>query len=183
MPRPKQSKGPGFEDILAGFERQPAKEAPASPARRFPPRPEGSGTGSPSAENSLRPALPKISFPWPAKFPSLLRSFRKHAEDAYAEAVAGETLGARADRPGNGSLKEAQSAASKPAKPEDEAIAEELGLNPELGTIDLKRLRRAFAKQNHPDCCEPERRSGAERRMSIANMLIDEMLRRSEPQR
>lgn len=66
---------------------------------------------------------------------------------------------------------------------EDEAIAKELCLTPELGTIDLKRIRRDFAKKNHPDRFEPARRRTAERRMSIANMLIDEQIRQNHQSR
>jgi hypothetical protein len=40
-------------------------------------------------------------------------------------------------------------------------------------------MRGDFAKQNHPDRFEPEKRNGAERRMSIANLLIDELMRHS----
>ena len=49
----------------------------------------------------------------------------------------------------------------------------------ELRTIDLKRIRRDFAKRNHPDRFGPANRNNAERRMSIANMLIDELMRQS----
>jgi hypothetical protein len=71
----------------------------------------------------------------------------------------------------------------KPQKTEDERIAEELGLTPELRTIDLKRIRRDFAKRNHPDRFGPANRSNAQRRMSIANMLIDELMRQSRAPR
>jgi hypothetical protein len=66
---------------------------------------------------------------------------------------------------------------------EDQAIAEELGLTPTLGIVDLKRIRRDFAKKNHPDRFEPARRRSAEQRMSIANMLIDEQMRQSRERR
>lgn len=65
----------------------------------------------------------------------------------------------------------------EPPKTEDEAIAAELGLHADLATVDLRRIRRDFAKKNHPDRFEPARRMGAARRMSIANMLIDERLK------
>jgi hypothetical protein len=71
----------------------------------------------------------------------------------------------------------------EPASTEDQAIAEELGLSPDLAIVDLQRLRRAFAKKNHPDRFEPARRINAARRMSIANMLIDEQMRHNRSPR
>ncbi len=62
-------------------------------------------------------------------------------------------------------------------KSEDDAIAEELGLRPDLAIGDLRRIRRDFAKKNHPDRFEPALRIGAARRMTIANMLIDERMK------
>jgi hypothetical protein len=70
-------------------------------------------------------------------------------------------------------------ASLEPPKTEDQTIADELGLSPELATVDLQRIRRDFAKKNHPDRFEPCRRTAAARRMSIANMLIDEQMRHS----
>lgn len=64
-----------------------------------------------------------------------------------------------------------------PPKSEDEAIAEELGLSADLAIADLRRIRREFAKKNHPDRFEPALRVGAARRMTIANMLIDAHLK------
>ncbi|MEJ0092508.1 MAG: hypothetical protein WDN46_03490 [Methylocella sp.] len=61
---------------------------------------------------------------------------------------------------------------------EDEQIAEELGLRADLAIGDLKRIRRDFAKKNHPDRFEPAQRVAAARRMSVANMLIDQRLKR-----
>jgi hypothetical protein len=40
-------------------------------------------------------------------------------------------------------------------------------------------IRRDFAKKNHPDRFEPTRRTNAARRMSIANMPIDEQMRQN----
>jgi hypothetical protein len=76
-----------------------------------------------------------------------------------------------------------ETARVEPVKTEDQAIAEELGLSPDLATIDLRRIRRDFAKKNHPDRFEPARRTNAARRMSIANMLIDEQMRQNRSAR
>ncbi|BDA86874.1 hypothetical protein Sa4125_44160 [Aureimonas sp. SA4125] len=56
--------------------------------------------------------------------------------------------------------------------PED--IAEELGLAALTSSEALSRLRRKFALQNHPDRVRPAYRDRANRRMTIANMLIDQ---------
>jgi hypothetical protein len=66
-------------------------------------------------------------------------------------------------------------------KSEDETIAEELGLRADLAIVDLRRIRRDFAKKNHPDRFEPAQRLGAARRMTIANMLIDARLKQRPP--
>ncbi|ACK50352.1 hypothetical protein Msil_1387 [Methylocella silvestris BL2] len=68
-----------------------------------------------------------------------------------------------------------------PPMGEDEAIAEELGLSADLAIVDLRRIRRDFAKKNHPDRFAPAQRSGAARRMTIANMLIDERMKQRPP--
>lgn len=57
-------------------------------------------------------------------------------------------------------------------------IARELGLTASAGTDDLARIRRAFAFENHPDRVAPQLRERAIVRMQIANMLVDEALRR-----
>jgi len=57
---------------------------------------------------------------------------------------------------------------------ERENIAYELGLRGDLSKLDLRKIRRDFAKENHPDRCEEAFREEATRRMTIANMLIDE---------
>jgi hypothetical protein len=59
---------------------------------------------------------------------------------------------------------------------EQDAIAEELGLSDHLSPTDLKKLRRAFARANHPDRLAPSQRELATHRMTIANMLIDRQL-------
>ncbi len=59
---------------------------------------------------------------------------------------------------------------------EQDAIAEELGLAHDLSPNELKQLRRAFARANHPDRLDPSQRDLATHRMTIANMLIDREL-------
>ncbi|SDR62284.1 hypothetical protein SAMN05519103_07801 [Rhizobiales bacterium GAS113] len=60
------------------------------------------------------------------------------------------------------------------------ALVTELGLRPGLKPTELKRIRRAFALDNHPDRLDPSRRELASRRMTLANSLIDEALRRTK---
>jgi hypothetical protein len=43
---------------------------------------------------------------------------------------------------------------------------------------DLVALRRSFARENHPDRAPEDLRTNATLRMKIANMLIDETIRR-----
>jgi len=63
---------------------------------------------------------------------------------------------------------------------EQDAIAEELGLSENLSKSDLRKLRRDFARANHPDRLDPSQRELATHRMTIANMLIDrELLQKS----
>ncbi|WP_102959386.1 hypothetical protein [Mangrovicella endophytica] len=59
-----------------------------------------------------------------------------------------------------------------------EDVARELGLKPELKLRDLRRIRRTFAADNHPDRVPAEWREAANRRMTIANMMIDEAIGR-----
>jgi hypothetical protein len=61
---------------------------------------------------------------------------------------------------------------------EQDAIAEELGLHENLSESELKKLRRDFARENHPDRLHPSKRDIATHRMTIANMLIDRELRK-----
>jgi hypothetical protein len=66
---------------------------------------------------------------------------------------------------------------------EQDAIAEELGLHADLSLNELKKLRRTFARDNHPDRLDPSRREVATRRMTIANMLIDREIRQKSSSR
>jgi hypothetical protein len=64
-----------------------------------------------------------------------------------------------------------------PPKSEHDAVVDELHLSPSLTAADLVRLRREFAKVNHPDRVLPPGREAATRRMTIANSVIDDALR------
>jgi hypothetical protein len=66
---------------------------------------------------------------------------------------------------------------------EQDAIAEELGLSENLSKNDLHKLRREFARANHPDRLDPSQRDLATHRMTIANMLIDRELQQRSPAR
>jgi len=64
-----------------------------------------------------------------------------------------------------------------PPRSEHDTVLDELHLTPGLSAADLVRLRREFAKTNHPDRVQPPGREQASRRMTIANSIIDEALR------
>jgi hypothetical protein len=57
-------------------------------------------------------------------------------------------------------------------------IAEDLALTGKEGVDDLLARRRSFARENHPDRAPEDLRANATLRMKIANMLIDETIRR-----
>lgn len=59
-----------------------------------------------------------------------------------------------------------------------EAVAHELQLSPPLTARQLERIRRDFALANHPDRVAPGHRDLATRRMTLANVLIDQALLR-----
>lgn len=59
-----------------------------------------------------------------------------------------------------------------------EEIAAELAISSADTQQALNEKRRAFAKANHPDGVAQSFRDNANRRMTIANLLIDEALRR-----
>ena len=61
--------------------------------------------------------------------------------------------------------------------PED--VAADLGLSGHETLLELSEKRRLFARANHPDRAPTEFRDNATIRMKIANMLIDETVRRS----
>ena len=60
--------------------------------------------------------------------------------------------------------------------PED--VAADLGLSGQETLAELTEKRRLFARANHPDRAPTELRDNATIRMKIANMLIDETVRR-----
>lgn len=59
-----------------------------------------------------------------------------------------------------------------------EQIAEDLGIQEDDSRDMLQERRRLFAKHNHPDTVHPDFREPANTRMKIANLLIDEAMRR-----
>jgi hypothetical protein len=68
----------------------------------------------------------------------------------------------------------------EPPKSDDEIVADELQLKPELSVDDLLRIRREYALTNHPDRVAASLREQATRRMTIANMLIDQAVRQKK---
>ncbi|PPJ45845.1 hypothetical protein C0075_08975 [Rhizobium sp. KAs_5_22] len=62
-----------------------------------------------------------------------------------------------------------------------EQIAEDLELKADDDRERLGEKRRAFARHNHPDGHHPEFRDKATTRMKIANLLVDEAIRRLGP--
>ena len=69
----------------------------------------------------------------------------------------------------------------RPPKSDHDAVMEELHLTPSLTAEELVRLRREFAKSNHPDRVDSPVRDVATRRMTIANCIIDDALRSKKP--
>ena len=64
------------------------------------------------------------------------------------------------------------------ARLEPEDIADELDISTRDTAQSLSEKRRAFAKNNHPDRVHPLFRENATKRMTTANLLIDQALRR-----
>lgn len=60
-------------------------------------------------------------------------------------------------------------------------VADDLKLSEARSAEALQSLRRSFARQNHPDMVGEEWREQATLRMKIANLLIDEALKRLSP--
>ncbi len=169
VPDMKRRKADDFEEILAAFGKRPdGEERPKS--QNAEPAEE---TGAPPRrrKNPVRRLLGSLSFPWPGAGAGLIGGLAWGRAAAYAEEAA------EAQRTSQASAEAEVKPALLPVKSENEAIADELGLEPGLAIVDLKRIRRDFAKKNHPDRFEAARRPLAERRMSIANMLIDEQMR------
>jgi hypothetical protein len=59
----------------------------------------------------------------------------------------------------------------------EEAVIQELQLSDGLEQADLERIRRTFAYRNHPDRVGPAHKLHALRRMTVANVLIDQALK------
>jgi hypothetical protein len=60
---------------------------------------------------------------------------------------------------------------------DDERVAAELDLASATSLDDLARIRRGFARRNHPDMLHPGLSDQATARMKAANMLIDRRAR------
>ncbi len=63
---------------------------------------------------------------------------------------------------------------------DEDRVAAELDLDSVATLADLARARRAFALRNHPDLFHPRLRMIADRRMQLANMLLDRRRREIE---
>lgn len=171
----KRNNSADFGDILAALDQKAPRSTSGAPSDRT-----KRDDDQVASENAMRP-VPRlrsifghISWPWRmgAGAPRFAPS-APYAEEAadLAEPVA----------TGPGEKPELLQLQASPPQTEDEAIAEELGLHADLATVELQRIRRNFAKKNHPDRFAPAQRLGAARRMSIANMLIDEHLKQKPP--
>jgi hypothetical protein len=77
-----------------------------------------------------------------------------------------------------GYLDEDEPPAPASQAPTAEAIAKELNLTDDLDADEIRRVRRDFARVNHPDLAPEMARDVATRRMQIANELIDSALKR-----
>lgn len=64
-----------------------------------------------------------------------------------------------------------------PTFADEQSVAAELELSTAANLDDLARIRRGFARQNHPDMLHPGLSDQATTRMKIANMLIDRRAR------
>lgn len=79
-------------------------------------------------------------------------------------------------RPATGIEPDVQAIRFSRLTPQD--IAEDLKLSEAVSAERLQALRRSFARQNHPDMVGEAWREQATLRMKIANLLIDEALKR-----
>jgi len=169
MTQMKRNNPADFGDILAALDQKPSQAASGAPSERAKRDDDQiSAEDAPRPPPRLRSILGHISWPW--RIGSGALRFAPAASYAEEDAELAEPV---ATGPG---AKPAQPQPSPP-QTEDEAIAEELGLHADLATAELQRIRRNFAKKNHPDRFAPAQRIGAARRMSIANMLIDAHLK------
>jgi len=158
-PRPRRPERENFKSAAAAAQAKTEEEAPAGAA--------------PADRPGFRlPRLFKVK-PWASHNGVAFPKIKFHSEESPKPG--GVNRAAAARRPA--------SAAAQIGRPktEDEAIAAEMGLHADLATADLRKIRREFAKKNHPDRFEAPQRMSAARRMSIANMLIDEHLKKKPP--
>ncbi len=102
--------------------------------------------------------------PTPAGHPDWL--FHIFAAAAEAVAVAESSAAAYREAAGETPLVFA-------ALNDEERVAAELDLGAARNLDDLARVRRSFARRNHPDMLHPGLSEQATTRMKIANMLID----------
>ncbi len=176
MIRMKQGKQGDFADVLSALG-QGAAGKPSKAAAKDAEEDEeqilaGAETDSaPHPTHRLRRLLGSVAWRWRFRLggtPS--ETAAAYAAEATEAAEPAEALSAG----GRGS---AEPAKAQGAQSEDEAIAQELGLRVGLAVGDLKQIRREFAKKNHPDRFAPALQMRAARRMSIANMLIDQHLK------
>ncbi|QBR71479.1 hypothetical protein CU048_09520 [Beijerinckiaceae bacterium] len=169
MVRTKRSNADNFSDILAALD-QSQEAGVTSRAQKADDNDAELETERQSGpRNRLRRVLKTISFPWLGGL-----GFFPHGHVSYNEEEAIDVSAQPAAEPPIDEIPKSEGARS-----EDEEIAEELGLKRDLASGELRRIRREFAKNNHPDRFEPSRRVLAARRMSIANMLIDAQLKQS----
>jgi hypothetical protein len=64
---------------------------------------------------------------------------------------------------------------------DEDSIAAELNLSAAESLDDIARIRRSFARRNHPDKLHPRLAELATARMKTANMLIDRRARELKP--
>jgi hypothetical protein len=148
-----------------------AEDAPVAPAADAAPNAKASARNAGAAPTEAPPGLNPVhalrrllgQLPWGWWRLEALKA-RKRQKAAAAEAAPSS-----------------QPKAAGAPKSEDEAIARELGLRADLAVVELRRIRREFAKKNHPDRIEPALRVNAARRMTIANMLIDAQMKQKSP--
>lgn len=110
---------------------------------------------------------------------TMARSYRQCRTMPDLAASAEPLADAPRDMPEALSRAYAEEEAHPPTLPgacDPEALARELGLGAELTARDLERVRRSFARANHPDRAPAAERDLATLRMTLANALIDQAL-------
>jgi len=151
MPPRKQNNTADFGDILSSFDRRETEEAPA-PLRRAR-RPEPELEAEPSTRRVRKTgcgACCEYIPAWPTGIGGLIGGFGPRPQAPMPrkppkrKPLPRSSPAMRAPKPETEKL---EAARIEPAKTEDQAIAEELGLSPDLAIVDLQRLRRDFAKK------------------------------------